>query len=79
MENVKIYSTPTCVYCKMAKQFFAANKVAYEEFNVAENQKALEEMVAKSHQMGVPVIDVNGEIFVGFDREGLSRALNLQA
>lgn len=79
MVNVKIYSTPSCVYCKMAKQFFTANKVQYEEFNVAENEKALDEMVAKSHQMGVPVIDVGGEIFVGFDREGLARALNLKA
>lgn len=79
MVNVKIYSTPTCVYCKMAKEFFAKNNVSYEEFNVSQDAKALEEMVAKSHQMGVPVIDVDGEVFIGFDQKGLSRALNLPA
>lgn len=73
--NVKIYSTPTCVYCRMAKDFFKKNNVAYEEYNVAEDMKAREEMVQKSHQLGVPVIDINGEIIVGFDREHLVRLL----
>lgn len=77
MAKVKIYTTPTCVYCKMAKEFFQANDVAYEEYNVAEDEKAREEMIEKSHQLGVPVIDVNGEIFVGFDKEALSKALNV--
>ena len=78
MANVKMYTTPTCVYCKMTKEFFAKNNVKYEEVNVAEDDKALEEMYQKSHQMGVPVIDVNGEIFIGFDKKGLARALNIQ-
>lgn len=78
MKNVKIYSTPSCVYCKMTKEFFKKNSVQYQEFNVADDDKAREEMIQKSHQMGVPVIDVDGEIFVGFDRAGLSKALGIQ-
>jgi glutaredoxin 3 len=74
---VKIYTTPTCVYCRKAKDFFKINDVKYEEVNVLTDQEALKEMVEKSHQMGVPVIDVNGEIFVGYDKDGLSRALGL--
>jgi len=75
--SVKIYTTPVCVYCKMAKDFFEKNNVSYEELNVAENEGALNDMVVKSSQMGVPVIDVDGEIFVGFDKRGLTRALNI--
>ncbi|MBI2888715.1 MAG: glutaredoxin family protein [Candidatus Liptonbacteria bacterium] len=76
--NVTIYSTPSCIYCKMAKEFFTKNSVTFQEFNVAEDEKARGEMVAKSHQLGVPVIDVDGEIFVGFDRAGLAKALKIQ-
>lgn len=78
MATIKIYSTPTCVYCKMAKEFLNKNNVSYEEFNVAEDEKAREEMINKSHQLGVPVIDVNGEIMVGFDRNALVRALGIK-
>ncbi len=78
MANVIIYTTPTCVYCKMAKELFAKYNVKYTEHNVAEDEKAYQEMLQKSHQMGVPVIDVNGEIFVGFDKKGLIRALELE-
>jgi glutaredoxin 3 len=75
--NVIIYSTPTCVYCRMAKDFFTKNNVKYTEHNVAEDEKAYQDMLKKSGQMGVPVIDVNGEIFVGFDKKGLTRVLKL--
>lgn len=77
MPTVIIYTTPTCVYCRMAKEFFKKNSVAYEEYNVAEDDAAREEMVKKSRQLGVPVIDVNGEIFVGFDQRGLKKALGI--
>ncbi len=69
--NIVIYTTPTCVYCKMAKQFFGVNNVSYLEKDVAIDLAAREEMVKKSGQMGVPVIDINGEIVVGFDKERL--------
>lgn len=75
MKKVVIYSTPTCVYCRMAKDFFAKNNVAFTEHNVAVDDKAREEMFAKSHQMGVPVIDIDGEIIVGFDKRALEKLL----
>lgn len=75
---VIIYTTPTCAYCKMAKQFFLANKIQYQEHNVVEDEKARAEMVERSHQLGVPVIDVNGEVVVGFNREELARLLNIK-
>lgn len=78
MSKVIIYSTPTCVYCRMAKDFFQKNGVAYEEYNVASDLKAREEMFKKSRQMGVPVIDVNGEILVGFDKKTLEDLLTVK-
>lgn len=75
---VTIYSTPSCVYCKMAKAFFKEKNVEYQEFNVQEDIRAQQEMIAKSHQLGVPVIDINGEIYVGFDRKAIAEALNIQ-
>lgn len=78
MANIKIYSTPTCVYCKMAKDFFAKHNIAYTESNVAEDDAAREEMVQKSGQLGVPVIDIDGQIFVGFDQRGITQALKIQ-
>ena len=77
MANVIIYSTPTCVYCKMAKEFFKKNNIQYAEHNVAEDEKAREEMVNKSGQLGVPVIDVDGKIMVGFNEAELKKALGL--
>lgn len=76
--TVKIYSTPTCAYCKLAKEFFQQNGVVYQEVNVIADQAALKEMVEKSKQMGVPVIDIDGQIIVGFDKERLSAALGLK-
>ncbi len=78
MKQVIIYSTPSCVYCRMAKEFFKKNNIQYTEHNVAEDERAREEMVHKSHQLGVPVIDINGEIHVGFNRSELERALGLK-
>ena len=75
---VIIYSTPTCPYCEMAKEFFKKNSVEYTDYNVATDQKAREEMIRKSHQMGVPVIDIDGEIVVGFNRPEIERALKLK-
>ena len=75
--SVTIYSTPTCVYCQLAKEFFKANEVSFKEINVAENQKAAQEMIERSGQMGVPVIDVDGALIIGFDRPALKNALGL--
>ncbi len=77
MAKVKIYTTPSCVYCKMAKEFFSKNNVEYEEKNVATDAIARDEMIQKSGQMGVPVIEVDGKIIIGFDQPRLKEALGL--
>ncbi len=78
MAKVIIYTTPTCVYCKMTKAFFKEHNVAYEEKDVSIDTKAQEEMIAKSNQLGVPVIDIDGQITVGFDKEKISKLLNIK-
>ncbi len=78
MAQVKIYTTPSCVYCKMAKEFFAQNNVQYEEKNVATDAQARDEMIQKSGQMGVPVIEVDGQTIVGFDQPKLKEALGIK-
>ncbi len=78
-KKVTIYTTPTCVYCKMAKEFFKEHNIAYEEKDVAVDERAREEMVEKSGQLGVPVIDVNGSTVVGFDQGKLSQLLGIGA
>ncbi len=78
MAKVIIYSTPFCVYCKMSKDFFQKNNVAYEEKDVAVDLTAREDMIRKSGQMGVPVIDVDGSIVVGFDQGRLKQLLHLE-
>jgi len=77
MSKVTIYTTPTCVYCKMTKDFFKENNVAYEEKDVSVDAAARDEMVAKSNQMGVPVIDIDGELTIGFDKERILKLLNI--
>ncbi len=76
-QRVLIYSTPTCPYCKMAKEYFKENNVAYTDFDVSADAKKAEEMIHKSGQMGVPVIDIDGKIIVGFDRKELAKLLGL--
>ena len=78
MTKVTIYSTPTCPYCDMAKRYLKENKVEYKEIDVSKDTKAATEMVEKSGQMGVPVLDINGEIIVGFDRDAIKKALKLK-
>lgn len=74
---VKVYSTPTCPYCIRAKQFLKDNNIAFLDVDVSTDQPAAEEMIKKSGQMGVPVIDIGGEIIVGFDKEKIKQALEL--
>ncbi len=75
MGKVKIYSTPTCPWCKKAKDYFKEKKIEFEDINVAEDDKARKEMIEKSGQMGVPVIDIKGKIIVGFDQETIEKEL----
>ena len=78
MSNVvRVYSTPTCPFCIRAKQFLKDNNINFENIDVSSNPQALQEMTQKSGQMGVPVIDIDGEIIIGFDKEAISKALHL--
>jgi glutaredoxin-like YruB-family protein len=79
MKKVIIYTTPDCVFCKLAKKFFQVHNIDFEEKNVLLDLEAREEMVKKSGQMGVPVIDVDGEIIVGFDADILSKLLEIKS
>jgi len=76
--SIIVYSTPSCVYCKMLKKYLADNKVRYEEKNVLGDLEAREEILHKSHQMGVPVVDIEGEIFVGFNRAEIAKKLGIK-
>lgn len=82
MKTVKIYSTPSCGYCKMAKEYFTENKVAYTEYDVAADEERRNEMITTTGQMGVPVIMIGEEgaapeIVIGFDRPKLAQLLGL--
>ncbi len=72
---VTIYTTPTCGYCKVAKEYFRSLRIPFTEYNVAVDNRKAEEMVRKTGQMGVPVIDVNGKVIVGFNRPEIDKAL----
>lgn len=84
---VTIYSTPTCPYCNMAKEYFKEHAVEFEDINVAEDQHRAQEMVEKSGQMGVPVLVIpadmsstsSEEVVIGFDRNRLAEILNINA
>ncbi len=78
MHTVKIYTTPSCVFCRMSKEFFKANNVEYQELNVATDVTARNEMIQKSGQFGVPVIDIDGNLVIGFDKPRLSQLLGVR-
>ena len=76
---IKIYSTPTCVYCNSLKDYLSKNKIQYQESDVTKDEKELEKMVAISGQMGVPVVDIDGNIVIGFDKEKIDELLKIKA
>lgn len=77
MKTVIVYSTPSCVYCKMAKAYFDQKGVKYVEKDVFADETARGEMLKKSGQMGVPVLDIGGKIIIGFDKGSINEALGL--
>ena len=77
-KKVGIFTTPICVYCKKAKEFFLKNKIAFEEYNVIVDEKRRDEMISRSGQMGVPVIDIDGKLVVGFDERRLRELLGIK-
>ena len=74
-KTVKVFSTPSCPYCHMAKEYFDKNKVKYTDYNVAEDADARNEMMEKSGQMGVPVILIGDKVIVGFNKAAIDEAL----
>ena len=78
MSKITVYSTPTCHFCHMAKDFFKEKGVEFEDFNVAENLEKRKEMMDKSGQMGVPVIMIDDKIIVGFNRPKIAELLGIK-
>jgi len=75
---VKVYTSAVCPYCVTLKQYLKEHNIDFEEIDVSSDRKAQEEMIKKSGQMGVPVVDINGEIIVGFDKEKISNLLEIK-
>lgn len=76
-KSVKVYSTPTCPWCIRAKQFLKENNIDFQNIDVSSDQQAVDDLMQKTGQMGVPVLDIEGEIIVGFDKEKIKIALGL--
>lgn len=72
---VSVYSTPTCVYCSKVKDYLRGRQVRFVEYDVSRDERKAEEMIKKSRQMGVPVIDFNGTVIVGFDKNRLDQLI----
>jgi len=77
MKSVLIYSTPTCPWCIRVKQFLKESNVPFTDFDVSSNSEKAEEMTRKSGQMGVPVLDIEGTIIVGFDKDKIKQTLGI--
>ncbi|TBR15924.1 NrdH-redoxin [bacterium] len=76
-KKVKVYSTGTCPWCHKTKQFLKDNNIEFEDLDVSSDRKAADEMIEKSGQMGVPVVDIEGKIIVGFDKEAIKKELGI--
>lgn len=76
--KVRVFSTSFCPYCKMAKEFLKEKKIPFEDVNVQEDQKAAKEMIEKSGQVGVPVIEIDGQMVIGFNVNKIKELLKLE-
>lgn len=76
---VKIYSTPSCVYCKTLKEYFKKYKIEFEDIDVSKDEKELEKMIKDSGQMAVPVVDIDGQIITGFDKAKINELLKIKS
>ncbi len=75
---ITIYSTPTCVYCTTLKEYLTEKNITFQEIDVSSNEKELEKMVAISGQMGVPVVEIDGEVVIGFDKTRIDEILKIK-
>ena len=78
MFMIKVFSTPFCIYCVSLKQFLKEHNIEFEEVDVSKDKVAQEEMIKKSGQMGVPVVEIDGEIIVGFNKNKISELLKIK-
>lgn len=78
MPKIRVYSTEFCPYCVVLKEFLKEKNVVFEAVDVTENLEAQEEMIEKSGQMSVPVVEIDGNIVIGFDREKISQILGIK-
>ncbi len=76
-KKVVVYSTAACPYCSMAKEFLKEHNIKFENIDVSSDRAKQKEMIEKSGQMGVPVIEINGTIILGFDEARLRELLNI--
>ncbi|MFN2136740.1 MAG: glutaredoxin family protein [Candidatus Promineifilaceae bacterium] len=77
-DRVIVFSTPTCSYCNMAKQYFRRNKIRFKDVDVSKDPAAARDLVRRTGQMGVPVIDINGKVIVGFNKPEINRLLDIK-
>ena len=73
--KIKVYSTPTCPYCRKTREYLKEKNIEFQDIDVSESRENAKEMIEKSGQMGVPVIEINGKIIIGFDKEVLEKEL----
>jgi len=78
MQKVRIFTTPSCVYCQTLKGYIKSHNVSFEDIDVSSNETALDEMIDKSGQMSVPVVDIDGQFIIGFDKNKINELLNIQ-
>jgi len=76
-KKVTIFSSPTCSYCKMTKEFLNEKNIPFTDIDVTKDEKARDDMIKKTGQMGVPVVDIDGEIIIGFNKDKISSALGI--
>ncbi len=75
---IKVYSTPTCAYCVTLKKFLKEKNIEFEDVDVSQSETALQEMIDQSGQMGVPVVNIDGQIVMGFNRHKIMELLNIK-
>ena len=75
---VKVYTTPACSYCLTLKMFLKERNIEFEEIDLSQDEKTKEEIIQKTGQIGAPVIEINGEYVVGFDKEKIFQLLNIK-
>ncbi|MCD6410653.1 glutathione S-transferase N-terminal domain-containing protein [bacterium] len=78
MPKIKVYSTPTCPYCQLLKEYLKEHNIDFEDVDVSKDQAALQELQEKTGALAVPVVDIDGEIIIGFDKPKIDQILNIK-